>query len=404
MFYLASIVLMAAACFFLWKIKRSKRATSARVEEDDIIELKPLKENQINDFLDSDREAEEVAPNLIPSEKDESPNRFIEEIEPDEVAFIDLETTGLDPSNDRIIEVALFILPLGVSCRVEGYSKLANPGIPIPKRITEITGITDSMIEGEKPVGEVVAEFLDAIGNRPIAAYNANFDASFLKEEAKRINRTFDNESVCMMQYVKNKHPDLKRYRLGDVCDAFGITENESEKTGASEHRALYDAERVLRLFLAVSAGRQPTPPGPRAEDRKLDYDNLEKYNSLRLRAKGFSTLAKDKERINLDEAISIHLKAVRLLIQAGQIEIYTTTTEWSGPSMTGDIGEISCLDRLTLCLCKKGRVAEASEAVEEYFSVFPKQSELKSAAAIRARVAKAAQRAAAPSASQRTS
>lgn len=389
--YAVFLFIIAIALIATWA-KRGKRIDPPETHGDRTSPSEVQgKEQSSEGFIKSEDGDPEIGASLseAPEEIKSSPEIAKEQRE--ELAFIDLETTGLDPINDRIIEVALFILPIGVSCEVEGYSNLANPGIPVPRRITEITGITQEMVADQRPVGEVVGSLLDAIGDRPVAAYNAEFDISFLRSEARRIGREFSNESVCIMQYAKRKHPDLARYRLGDVCDAFGIFESESEKSGMSEHRALYDAERALRLFLAISAGRLPNPPSPRAADRGLNYENLEKYHSLRTKAKGLSKSAKERESINLDEAIDIHFKAIRMVIEAGRIEIYTTKADWSGESMTGDIGEISCLDRLTICLCKRKRAAEAAEATDEYFSVFPKQADLKAASAIRARIAKAA-------------
>ncbi|WP_324622767.1 3'-5' exonuclease [Delftia lacustris] len=391
MVYLAYLILAALACYVFLRIRKSKRKFS---ESGQIIDHKDAPAIT-DEVAGCDQHSDNGIPqNSLESSQCDSPEQVIKDTKREEVAFIDVETTGLDPSKDRIIEVALLVLPIGVSCMVEGYSKLANPGIPIPARITDLTGITDAMVKDERPVGEVVRELLDAIGDRPVAAYNASFDTSFLKEEAKRINRIFENETVCLMQYVKNKHPDLRRYRLGDVCDAFGIFDTEAEKQGFSEHRALYDAERALRLFLAISSGLLPSPPSPRSSDREVDFENLEKYHLLRNKAKGLSILGKEKEAENLDEAISIHLKAIKLAIDAGRVEIYKNTADWSGPSMTADIGEISCLDRLTICLCKRKRASEAAAAADEYFSVFPKQAELKVANAIRARIQKAAAKA----------
>lgn len=310
--------------------------------------------------------------------------------ESEEIAFIDLETTGLDCERDRIIEVAVFILKPSASGAVEGYSQLANPGRPIPKRITELTGITNEMVSKSRSTGEVVSEFLDRIGRRGIAAYNAEFDIGFLKAEASRLNRDFDNEWVCIMQYTKAKHPDLTRYRLGDACDAFGIFDSVTAKDGIGPHRALYDAERMLRLYMAISKGQQPNPPPPRASDRQMNFAELDRYHTIRGAAKRLAAKAKEIEKSDLSQAIFGYQSAIELLFDAGKMEIYATAAPWSSSALTSESGDIDCLNRLTLCLCKLKRGADASAAMTAYFAAFPREAELKTADQIRKRVAKA--------------
>lgn len=318
------------------------------------------------------------------------PSQVAQPDQPEEVAFIDLETTGLDDENDRIIEVALFVVKLGVSGHVDGYSALANPGRSIPQRITELTGISDEMVSSSRPTGEVVGELLDRIGERTIAAYNAEFDIGFLRAEAARLNRKFNNSWVCIMQYAKGKHPNLPRYRLSDVCDAFGILDSESAKDGIGPHRALYDAERMLRLYIAISNGLQPNPPSPKVSDRRMNYRELDRYHAIRGSAKKLAAKSKEVEATDLNQAVFGYQSAIELLKEAGKIEIYTSTAAWSSPATTSETGDIDCLNRLTICLCKLKRGQDARSVVEDYFSAFPKEAELKTAEQIRKRVAKA--------------
>ena len=175
-----------------------------------------------------------------------------EENKPNEYAFIDLETTGLDPQSDRIIEVGVFIAKIGVKT-YKGYSELVNPERKLPARIVELTGITDEMLYDAKKACEVLPEFFDYIGDRTVFAYNAVFDIGFLKAEAKRLGREFNNPSHCIMEDIKTEFPQLPRYSLDSVCKAFDIT------TEQASHRALGDAERAMRVFFAAASGNQPT-------------------------------------------------------------------------------------------------------------------------------------------------
>ena len=101
------------------------------------------------------------------------------------LAFVDLETTGLDP-DARIIQVAVVHLDPGHLPRV-AFSSLVAPGIPLPERVTNITGITPEDLEGAPIWEEVAPRVLAAIGDRPISAYNAPADYTWLKNECARV-------------------------------------------------------------------------------------------------------------------------------------------------------------------------------------------------------------------------
>ena len=313
-----------------------------------------------------------------------------EKREYEEVAFIDFETTGLDPECDRIIEAGIIILKLGYSGEMEGSSSLANPGIPIPARITKLTGITNEMMLDAKPSQEVIAEFLDKIGTRPVAAYNAKFDVAFLEREARRIGRSFDNEWVCIMEYVKNKHPDLPRYRLTDVCGAFNVSAPAAAGEQIDAHRALYDVELTMRLFLAVSGGAMPTNVTQRVPVQTPIGSNLTRYHAIRESAKKLATLAKVNEATDLNTAVHGYKSALGLLKDAAAIELYKLESQAGVEIIKSDKGDIDCLNRLTLCLCKLGRSDEAESVATEYFDTFPIDATLKAADQVRKRIAKA--------------
>ena len=313
-----------------------------------------------------------------------------------EFAFIDLETTGLDPYSDRIIEVAVLFYTDG-STKFEGYSALANPGVPVPERITELTGITNAMLAGEKSTAEVVSTLLDRIGNRPIAAYNAEFDMAFLRSEATRLGRTLTNQSHCVMEFTKHHHPNLRRYRLQDVCKAFSIEAEQSVDKGLSSHRALYDAERALRLYIAICGGGEPQGDDedemPRY-GRRLDYGQVNRYHGMRASAKLLYQEAKEAEKQDIDKAIQGYRSAIKLHIESSKVQIYTATRTDNNRSLHPESGDIDCLNRLTMCLCKQGKANEAEAAMIDYFTAFPKDSALRSAEQVRKRVEKAAARA----------
>ena len=164
--------------------------------------------------------------------------------------FLDLETTGLDPENDRITEICVLHVVFGESVH-DGLGTLINPGRPIPPQVVELTGITDEMVR-DKQGEEILHEFFDYIGTDPVHAYNANFDMSFLKAAAKRLGRSFNNESRCVLELLRKNYPNLRSYKLGDACAAFGITPD------GKAHRAKGDTIGAIALWNSVINKKQP--------------------------------------------------------------------------------------------------------------------------------------------------
>ena len=95
---------------------------------------------------------------------------------------VDIETTGVRPKWDRIIEIGAVKVRDGR--KVETFSKLIYPGIPIPERITDLTGITNEMIKGQDKIQQVLPEFIEFAGDDLLLGHNIRFDYSFLKQNA----------------------------------------------------------------------------------------------------------------------------------------------------------------------------------------------------------------------------
>ncbi|MBN2703101.1 MAG: 3'-5' exonuclease [Pontiellaceae bacterium] len=93
------------------------------------------------------------------------------------IAF-DLETTGIRPSADRIVEIGA--VKFEGSCPLEGYGTLVNPRCPIPVEASAVNGITDEMVCGKPLIGDVLSDFADFCGDLPLVAHNAPFDYKFL--------------------------------------------------------------------------------------------------------------------------------------------------------------------------------------------------------------------------------
>lgn len=200
----------------------------------------------------------------------------------DIVAF-DTETTGLDPyAGDRVIEVALVVLRLGGDGELTErrvVSHLVNPGIPVPRKVTEITGIRDEDLAGKPPFAAIAEEVAELFRGAVGVAHNVPFDHAFLVREFALAGvpwcepiATIDTVDMSMKHF-----PTAKGHKLSDVSKRLGV-----ELVDA--HRAHADAEACGRSFLEL-ARRHEVPDDLQAlldwadavgrppEDGALDVD-----------------------------------------------------------------------------------------------------------------------------------
>ncbi len=168
------------------------------------------------------------------------------------LVVLDLETTGLSPSENEIIEIALMRVE---SDRIERFSRLVDPGVPIPPFITKLTGITSADVAGKPDVYSVLEEALPYLDGAVLVIQNAPFDMGFLRPRARRLGVKIHNEVVDTVQWARRALPLLKRRRLDCLVRAFEV----SIQTGA-RHRALWDAEAtwaVMReMYFILTAGK----------------------------------------------------------------------------------------------------------------------------------------------------
>jgi len=160
------------------------------------------------------------------------------------LVMLDFETTGLSPDmGDRITEVAALRIVGGEV--TERYVSLVNCGVRIPAFITQLTGITQQMVDGAPPARQVVPELIDFIGGDMLSAHNASFDEKFLKAEGARLNRTTGHAGlVCSLKLARRLYPGLMSYKLGQLSRQLGI-----EFRGTA-HRAEADAQVAADVLL----------------------------------------------------------------------------------------------------------------------------------------------------------
>ena len=171
-------------------------------------------------------------------------NYTIEKLKTRYIAF-DTETTGLNPSRDRIIELGAVLFENG-KC-VKRFQSLVNPGVFIPARVTAVNNITNSMIKNA-PTEEIVyselAEFLkDAYNEQTIiCAHNARFDMSFLSETLMRLGYNANINYIDTLTFAKQKIKGLYNYKQDTVAHYFDIVNEQA-------HRAASDAETCGKIL-----------------------------------------------------------------------------------------------------------------------------------------------------------
>ena len=154
---------------------------------------------------------------------------------PEPLVFVDLETTGANFANDRIIEIGF------VEVNQQGvreWSSLVNPDAPISDFITGLTGIDTAMVSAAPSFEQLAPVILEKLRGRLFIAHNARFDYGFLKREFKRMGIDFRAPSLCTVKLSRKLFPEHHRHSLDSLVTRYDIAVGD-------RHRALVDA-RVL--------------------------------------------------------------------------------------------------------------------------------------------------------------
>ncbi len=156
----------------------------------------------------------------------------------------DFETTGFNAGGgDSIIEIGAVKICNGEI--IDRFSKLINPGRKLPKKITDLTGITNKDLESKESEEVVLKSFIEWVGESPMVAHNAKFDASFLEMGYKKYNLgEYINTLIDTLQLSRILDSDAGRHGLSYVTKRYGVEFDEE-----SHHRAEYDAEATALVF-----------------------------------------------------------------------------------------------------------------------------------------------------------
>ena len=161
----------------------------------------------------------------------------------DDYVIFDLETTGLDPKTDKIIEIG--------ACKyinnelVDEFSVLINPNISISDTITSITVITNDMVSNCETIDSVLPKFLDFIGNLPLLAHNNTFDLSFIEENMNNLSLgKLSNQMVDTLLLSRKYLTHMYNHKLETLKKYYNIKE--------VSHRAVGDCHTTNYVYQEI--------------------------------------------------------------------------------------------------------------------------------------------------------
>lgn len=153
----------------------------------------------------------------------------------------DIETTGLSAARDKITEIGAVKVENGVI--TDTFSTFANPEMPIPQKITQLTGITDDMVKNAPSQSEAVGAFLEFAGDNVLVAHNAPFDTSFIAKACEDMGREYNYTSIDTVAISRAILTDIKNCKLDTVAKFLRLGD-------FNHHRATDDAEMLARIFI----------------------------------------------------------------------------------------------------------------------------------------------------------
>lgn len=159
---------------------------------------------------------------------------------PNSYIALDLETTGLNPKRDKMIEIGAVRVEDGAE--TGRFHTMLNPRRELEERITELTGIRGDMLENAPDIVDILEEFLAFCGELPLLGHRIIFDYSFVKRAAVNQGLAFEKNGMDTLTLCRRFMPAEERKRLGAACAFYGLAQE-------SAHRALGDALDAHRLY-----------------------------------------------------------------------------------------------------------------------------------------------------------
>lgn len=158
--------------------------------------------------------------------------------------IFDVETTGLNPTYEKITEIgAVKIIDGKIK---DKFSCLVNPRKPIPSNITVLTGISDDMVKDSPDETTVIPNFLEFCKDSILVAHNAPFDIRFITSAASRLNLSTELQYIDTVPICRSIFPTLRNHKLDTIVNHLKLGE-------FNHHRAYDDAEILAQIFLEIT-------------------------------------------------------------------------------------------------------------------------------------------------------
>lgn len=173
--------------------------------------------------------------------------RSLSELLPQHFVVLDLETTGLRPERNEIIEIGAIRFTLEAENHTT-FQTLVKPLRKVPAKITGITGISQEMVDRDGiALEDALRQFIEFIGDLPLVTFNAEFDMGFLNHAAKKHGLKIPNRYTCALKRARRAWPGLPSYKLVDLAKMGNLSDENT-------HRALGDCTRAAIVFTSATS------------------------------------------------------------------------------------------------------------------------------------------------------
>lgn len=235
----------------------------------------------------------------------------------DSYIALDLETTGLSPTEDRILEIGAVKVKNGKI--QDTYEALLNPGIPISPRIQELTGITDEMAAGGRETDAAVTELVEFCEELPLLGHNILFDYSFVKNNAVNFGLKFEKAGIDTLKIARALLPDVEHKSLTSLCCHFCISHERAHRAVDDACAAMELYKRLIRefpespeeLFVPKQLVYKAKKQSPATPAQKGYLNDLIKYHKIALDVSA-DTLTKSEASKLIDKIISTYGRIIR--------------------------------------------------------------------------------------------
>ena len=206
------------------------------------------------------------------------------------VAF-DLETTGLSAQTDRIIEIGAVILKNGQE--IDRFQTFVDPERTLERKIVDLTGITDEMLQGAPKIEEVLPKFLDFIGDRVLVAHNSDFDTSFIRAECARQGYEYNYTAADTLILSQNLLSHLNKFKLNIVSNALSLPDFNHHRAGddamtcgliMTKLMQKLEEEHDIHTLQSINPAMTKLRSGGRITDRQARHIILFAKNQVGLR------------------------------------------------------------------------------------------------------------------------